>query len=727
MDNQAVYDYWQHGKQLNILNNQDISNYKDSFRFISRTQCTNGHIEDQQLLTELLKNGSQVVVAPYYATQLDRYFVPALVVLNLCEDGKFTPVVPLATPFVPNTVLEPSTKFPFALGNTEDFENYLIMHPPIWYEDPNRLNWSQQIKYLEQLLANAMQPDWEMLCAQAEYTVANDAFVFPLSAICKPGRFDLSLLDEPDKITLFDAPRNSGKTAYASRIIVQAWIDAALKELPPPKYVLLEDQSKVQYSTIDAWVQVGPADSTHNPLIELSQRFETFEKGLQAIDNWRNVSGMLLDKYSDKGGIVARLEALQTNIKDARAHKRHLEVLYSIWQRQLELTRNWNKVFDFVPYCQNQRLQRLYNFFKQNFPQDKVAGLNIKQLEELLQEKLRRCDRSERFVADALHQVENDLYQEALLRDKCLQWCQSQGITFDVIEDMQQHLDQIFWRELAVLAAKYWQEYFKANADQLKLMQSTTNQIDMLILEHAEYIDPMFGAELLAKSQRVIAMGNYNPMPRSRYATQIDYELVKFYDLATNDAEYEDLQFDGYLAATGNMWNLLAQGREANQIFNQFASNIQYQYVDHRTPSSIVSGSLVNQGCIMALITWLDQHANWRDKIAIYTCFSVQAQMVRSSLSSTLFSQIPVYLVQDPQFTRNPINIFLPVYTANDSGPYNFDRGSEILANLVDNTSERLVIIGDMQIFKPELHSAVGNFAKRFINIPTKISEIESV
>ena len=69
-------------------------------------------------------------------------------------------------------------------------------------------------------------------------------------------------------------------------------------------------------------------------------------------------------------------------------------------------------------------------------------------------------------------------------------------------------------------------------------------------------------------------------------------------------------------------------------------------------------------------------------------------------------------LVQEPYFKAHAISLFSPVYTLDDSAPYNFDRGAEILENLTVNTQQRIIVFGDQRIFKPNLHSAVGNFAK---------------
>ena len=358
----------------------------------------------------------------------------------------------------------------------------------------------------------------------------------------------------------------------------------------------------------------------------------------------------------------------------------------------------------FIPWLESRRLQRLHSFFKQNFPEQNTVNLNQVQFEQLFNDTIRRVESSERFTADALYQVESDLQQEQLIRDKCLSWCQQQGIFADNIETVQQSITNI-WPQVIEAAVNYWHEYFIMHPDELLGLSKTPDDIDTLIVEHAEYVSPMQAAQLLAISKRAIIMGNYNPICAPRFAVHIDYELTKYYGLASCDADFEDLQFDGNLASLGSMWNLAAQGHEVDKVLQPHSTReISYAYIDTIEP-----------GAIQVTLEWLIFNHELADQVIIYTCFSTHALKLRAALQNTQFANITIRLVQDPCFDKSNISLFLPVYTINDPGPYVFDRGCEIIDNLIANTMQRLVVIGDMRIFKPELHSAAGKLAKHLL------------
>jgi hypothetical protein len=223
----------------------------------------------------------------------------------------------------------------------------------------------------------------------------------------------------------------------------------------------------------------------------------------------------------------------------------------------------------------------------------------------------------------------------------------------------------------------------------------------------------MHAATWFAKSKKAVVMGNFNPICVPRFSAQIDYELTKHFGLVENDADFEDLQFDGVLASLGNAWNMVVKDRVADQTLSpSFKQPLEYEFIDIRSDSVAYVGSLINIGVIEPLINWLNMHAEQRSDVTIYTCFAGQAQIIQAALQPTTYAQVPTRLIQQPCFTASKINIFIPVYTAADPGPYIFDHGTEILDQLLVNTQEQLVIIGDMSIFKPELHSASGKFAQ---------------
>lgn len=319
--------------------------------------------------------------------------------------------------------------------------------------------------------------------------------------------------------------------------------------------------------------------------------------------------------------------------KKPHTQLQYLQVLYSIWLRQQELVTKWNKIFDYIPALQKYRLQRLYAFFKQNFPNDNVNGFTQEQLDALLRAKIKAAEDS----------------------------------------------------------------------------------VSAVVVTEAQYIDPIQGFQLFTNYQHAVIIGNYNPICSPRYPVQIDYELTKYYGLVDNEADFEDLQFDGVLMSVGNMWSLFAKDRDADEILTaEPNAALEYEFIDIKTSSAAYHGSLVNQGAISSVLDWLDLHATTADTVAIYTCFAGQADLLKHSLSNTQHVNVPILLIQNPCVIKTKYALFVPVYTAADPGPYIFDRGMEMFDQLLANTQNKLIVVGDRGIFKPNLHSATGKFARLF-------------
>lgn len=711
-------DYWQAAHTQQLLHALQPQQVLSICQQIAAQACVQGKLPAANLA---LVNSS-VVIIPFYAQKEDKIFFPCMLQVDVNATGDFEPQAHLSLPIISHAMLEPAPLCPISLGVAEDFANYLAINPAPWLVDNQRVTWDQQLAYADELL-NAVVPNWRSDLTQAGYMHANDALVFPLAAITQASNFlptvNFDLLNNPNKITLIDAERNAdqnkaGQSKYAWQLIVNAWIQAALKQAEPPRYVWLQPQQTVTYANIfacmGATTTVHTMDDMHSQLIIAN---EAYLQGQQLLRNWQEVSKRIYEKYADKGGVQARIDHLQSCAREAKAQSRHLEVLNSIWLRQKELLVEWVKVFDFIPTMQTQRLQRLHTFFKQNFPGEVVKGFTETQFDDLLIEKIRRAENNLRMVGDALHQVENDLYQEQLVRDKCLQWCSEQNVTVATVTEVEKFLEEHIWQQLARLALLYWQQDFAAKQGYGDFLNRQPHDIEYLIVENAEYIDPIQAIQYLSMSKKAVVMGNYNPIINPRFPVQIDYELTKHFDLIENDADFEDLQFDGVLVSTGNMWNMVAKDRDADQIFTRPESTLEYEFVDVRSSSCKYLGSMVNQGVIDPVHAWLNKHATERNQVVIYTCFAGQVKLLQQVLSTTLFAQVPICLIQEPCFTKSAFSIFVPVYSAQDPKPYVFDRGIEMFDQLIANTTQKIIVIGDVRIFKAELHSATGKFAQQ--------------
>lgn len=707
-------DYWQCAAQLQSLYDLSLQQLPNHYRFVARAECAAGKFADQAVIDQLRAKNATIVLAPYYALLRDKCFFPCLLIADLTVEGELIAKAHLSLPIIPRTVLEPAPLRPISLGFAERFDDYISMHPPEWLENDVVPTWHEQLQYAQSLLA-AVTPTWQEDLLVNEYVIQQDVLIFPLP--CQP---QLQIAELPEDITLVNAALGAATSTYASQLIIDAWINSAVYQTAPPRYVLLQPNKNPSYTTI---LDHYPSDivldfANHNQLhTQLAAKHANYMYGQQLLRNWQELTERSRAKNVDQ---------LQVNLKSAKNQIKNLQVLSSIWQRQKELLVVWPQLLDFIPFVQKRRLQRLYEFFKQNFPNDVVDGLTLLQLDDLLAEKMRKVETTARVLADSLHQIENDIYQENLVRDKCLQWCAEQRIFFDKIDEILAFMQGTMWREISALSKVYWQEYFACNKQEyIEFIQKKPKKIDVLIVEHAEYIAPIYAAELLSISDKVVVIGNYNAITNQRFPVQVDYELAKHFGLAEDDIGFEDLQFAGVLVSTGNMWSMVADGREADHNLISAATNmLEYQYIDVQTHSAMHAGSMVNMGVTKVVLAWLQENRECIDDLAIYTCFSAQANDIQIALADTMFSTVPVLFIQQPTVEQYKISLFLPVYTQRDPRPYIFDRGCEMFDQLIANTKQRLIVIGDMRIFKPELHSASGKLAKLLFN---KIEEVGSV
>lgn len=706
-------EYWQaclQQQHLHALKPQDVA---PLCAHITREECVSGKLIQSDMLQT--HGAGLVAVIPTYARNQEQYFFPCMLIAELNAQNELCASAAFNLPIIPHTVLEPAALCPISMGQAEQFNDYIAINPPTWLDDATQLTWQNLRVYCEQLI-NEVNTQWRHDLTQKQFVLQDDVLIVPLRSLL-PQLQDLSnvkldILMKSNKITLIDAARNSGQSTHAQQLILKAWVQAALKQTAPPRYVWLRANEPINYASIFACVNADakPSD-TDNAHAALLAAHDLYLRGEQVLRNWQDMDQRIADKYFDKGGIEQRTAQLQASLKAAKAQYRHLQVLHSIWIRQQELLTKWSKMFDFVTLMQSQRLARLYNFFKQNFPDDKVAGLSHAALDDLMIEKVRRAENNERMVADALHQVENDQHQANIVRDTCLQWCALQHMETTDAAAIQEHLRKL-WADICGLAARYWHQTFAQQPGYAQFLHQTPDHIELLIVEHAEYIDPISAARLLSISKRAVVMGSYNAICNPRFAVHIDYQLTKHFGLVENDADFEDLQFDGILGSVGNMWHMVAKDRDADEIFTAKDSELAYELINVDTPSSYYHGSKVNQGVISVLVDWLHKHTELHDQLAIYTCFSGQAQLIHNALHNTAFAQIPVHMLQEINLCQSACSIFLPVYTTADPGPYVFDRGTDMFDQLQANTQQKLLVIGDSRLFNAKLHSASGKFAK---------------
>lgn len=714
-------EYWQACKQQEILHSVTPLQLLGYCHTISGEDCLNGQITNSAVLSKLSTN--QIGVIPKFGNKDNDYFIPCILLVNLEANGTFSPIKHLSLPIVPYAVLEPAHLASITLGDCERINEYVAMNIPEWLDEED-ISWDVQLEYANNMLDSF---NWQNDLTELGYLISNNAMVFSVDAIAKNNNcfqeLNLDIFEDLNSIKICDAPKGSNSTGYIQEYIEQAWVMAALKNSEPPRYVWLKPKHSVKYATL-----LGEEISL-NPYPELTAEYDSYLQGKQCIRNLQEIKQRLLDKYQDRGGIYNRLLQLKQTQRDYKAQLRHLEVLLSIWEKQKDLLTKWSKIFDFVPLLQKNRLSRLYTFFAENFPNDNVLGLTQAECEELLKDKEKRLQTSLRVLEDALHQVETDISQQEIIQNKCISWLQNLQVNEADVENLSSILE-LQWQKIVALTACYWQQDFAAKNFYNNFCDMQPDSIDLLLVENAQNISPMQAIVWMSKAKHAVILGNYTSVQTPRFANYIDYELTKYYALVENDADFEDLQFDGILGSNGNLWNMVTKGLEADNILDVVETNISYEFIDVKTQSKAYHGSLVNHGSCDATIGFLTNNQQLWPDINIYTCFSAQVLFLQQQLAN-IGASIAIYLLQEPVYNQAKINIFIPVNTAQDRGPYIFDKGAEMFAQLMANTKERLIVIGDRDLFKPHLHSASGNFAKNFfknsINNKITIDEVDCV
>lgn len=705
-----VYSYWKHCAQIEKLVYSTPCQHIESWRSISAKECETGKIIDQATIESLLLRGHSMVIAPQVLireSSKQAFFIPYYLLAELNPAGKLSTKLMHALPIFPKRVLEGARLSPQVLATDQDFENHFALHPPIWSEAEEQLNWPAQLAYAQQCLSAVTRDVWLEDLQQLGFSLFDGAKVFPLEDLASTDKICVDILEQAQHVKVIESHHNSKSKLYIDDLLNNAWVEAAVKKAPPPRYVYYTPGVNVRYAAIPPakhLVSTGDIEEIHS---KLKHKFNVFYKGQQLLKSVQEITNRLADKYAEYSGIHARVTQLQDNYEQARAQTRLLQVLQDIWQRQVELILTWSKPLDFIPMLQRSRLARLYKFFSQNFPEDEVEGLNQRQLESLLLEKQSRAQNSERIMRDALHQVENDLQQQTMLQHKLDNWQQQHD--YDISTNK-------YWEEICALAQQYWLVLFNNEQEYAGFFEEEPEAIEKLIVADADQVSPMLAASLLGKSKTVEILGSYDAIVCPNFSPSIDFALTQEYGIADCDADFEDLQFDGILGSLGNLWALATAKQEVTttlEYHRQFP--LEYTIIDVHGISQSYLGSRINFAEIDATVAWLQQNHKTALHVAIYTSFSGQQQCLQSALESAGIAHVKVHLLQEPSVDDADIVIFSPVYTYADSGPYNFDRGSALLDNMHNAAKRQLVVIGDSRIFKPQLHSAAGKFARLFI------------
>ena len=508
-------------------------------------------------------------------------------------------------------------------------------------------------------------------------------------------------------------------------------------------------------------------DMMHSILLENKQYYVTL---MQNISLWKDLASKVELQYQSKGGLDTRIKQLQANLKEHLLQHKHLEVIYSLWRRLVSSLPLWIKCMKFTPWLQrrSKAFAKLYSFFNKHFPAENVKGLCLADLEFAIDDIIKKSKKKETVIIDSLMQAQSEAKQLDIIKNKAIhQFCNKFNISVQHIknhENIEDYLDEYLRYPMFIAALHYWEATYLQQIDwttgqqlQKYLTGELSDKIDLLIVEHSELVSPMLAGALFSISAQVIIFGSPYKISNNFIANQIDYYTLLQLDLISDEHEFESLQQQGVLASQGSMWDMVKQSSifqhgyltqqwdarqallSAQKTLMQDACNIQSMRKEAKylypgisiveltdTYSEMFFGSMINTLESENIIQWLLQNrqqilayyqANTlKDILSIHTTFSAQATQLRKMLLEKGLPDVSVSLLQLPCLVRKPIAIFSPVYTHKDQGPFIFDKGVEILGNLLANTTDSIIIIGDSKLFNKQLHSASGKFAKHLIS-----------
>lgn len=715
MNHANLIQYWQAAAKKQFIANLTPEQIMHSGKTISKQELQDEKLSQSSITGEYL-------IAPIYAQKTTAFFVPYVLHVFVEPSGglKFTEQSSL--PIVLNCNLEPSILNPILLGSEEQFAAYLSANDlPI--------SWHELLSYAEQMLEDITKGAWKWHLSNVGYALQPDAIICSLDKIYTTSEMNIYKLNDFTNVDLIEIEDENDRQSVISRVLANDWIESALKQGNAPRHVVVYDELPEVYAKPlinKFWIEDGIenflsycSNSFSKDLLSLQQaqelsyiklkdKFNIYIKGKQCLRNYHELTDSISIKYSATGGLNARINELQKLYENSQAEIRHLNVLNSIWQRQLELIPKWPKILDFIPSVANSRMSRLHEFFKQNFPDEDISKVSQEDLKKIMAGKLLQAEKSKNFIADMLHQSKSEQQQLEISRAKCVDWGKSENHKIMRLQDVERFISQSLWDEIILLTSIYWHSKFLAD-DQNHLM--TIEDIEILIFARAEYTSPMVAAQIISKAKKIAIIGSYMQVTSPRFSVAIDQALVNNCSLLENNEDIEDLDLDGYLGSTGNLWKIATSNREPEKRLAEQSLDPECDLVPINGKSDPYLGSRINRVEAEAIMTWILE--NESTDIVVYTSFSAQANHFRIALNSHGIYDIPVLTLRTSNFLTANTVVFSPVYTSEDKGPYYFDRGVEILDSLVRAAQQKLIVFGDQRLFNPKLHSASGIFARR--------------
>lgn len=547
----------------------------------------------------------------------------------------------------------------------------------------------------------------------------------------------------------------------------------------------------------------------------LQAKHAKYLSGLKIAQAWLELHGKLEERYAAQGGLNNTLQQLQQKDQDLECDYQKCHRARKIWLEILESRSFATSVFDQLPVFQNKKQNKIQVFLKKycsDFMGSEAQSVqDFEEVTRILTDKLRyiRVERAKQHTI--LTQVCDDMASRSHWQRRWVEWQQQffyqeslpalpwsvddQGVKH-VAEEIYWYLDQALRAELYWFAVHYWEAMWLSDIDthfqkydQEYLPVKTASDwrhyamlghafilplsdiptvfepifleeeagMDWLIVEGAQQFLPMEALAILAKADRVIALGDEQGMQPTRAMTALqDVQVVEAQGLAHTDDEIDELGYRGFLASSGSFYRL-AQDKSSfkaespyglpintlrlsydhvhapallnyanTAVYKESTKQIPLQpMIEHALPtfgyvtlqyqSQLSVGLFTNQDEAAAIAQWLAVYLPALEKsgsVAILTPFLAQKIGIEAQLDAQKLSRIPVHTFETLAQNFYDRIIFSPTYTQLDTKPLCFDQGAHWLHGAIQHALTSFWVFGDPAIFDPKTHSPSGYLAK---------------
>lgn len=494
---------------------------------------------------------------------------------------------------------------------------------------------------------------------------------------------------------------------------------------------------------------------------ELSKKLiamhNVYKRGIKLFDDYDKISIELKRKYFTHGGVKKRLADLQNQLKTKTDSFKHLQVIEALWRRQLSQMPVFVKAMSFIPAVKKSRLKRIYSLLEQYFPEVELASLSIKEVEEKIVQLLRQGEFKEKALLDTIAQLESDLRQFDLIRNKYLQFC-----TNHYGEELAK--DEFALKHFKNLQHKIYQQAYHLKEAEFLLKHSwgavddakfDLQNIDLLLITNPHNISVPDFISIANYAKKIIIFGCRDLVSTINTPAIFDNILTKSLNITEFEDEYDVLDNNALLGSSSNLASLAELNFNTEICMNTVydisprlvtaLNNTKYQmddvelhgedsesninvddleFINIDRKAELVLGDYINKFEINKVIEYIKTHKLNSSRVKIVCATRAQAILCQDELLQAGFADFEVADIYAANIDRCEQVLFLSVFTAENKGPYSFNEGNKYIYQVVSIARDKVVVFGDSKIFDSNLMSPAGKLVNAKIEVVTEVAEL---